>query len=291
MRIFWERYGDTEPTILFLPTWSIIHSRTWKMQIPYLSRHCRVLTFDGRGNGRSDRPREPDAYRETEFSADALAVLDATGTESAVLVSLSRGAERALLLAAEHPERVAGLVFIAPALPLPPAAPRAGAEREFLEQREAYEGWGKWNSHYWPPNTGSSSSSSSHRSSTSRTRRNNVKTRSRGDAMGLGGGDVGRLGDVPGDGLAFPVEVGGEPTVVGDATAWVMLVDLLAAVVGHHVFGREAVLDIDAELALAGVLRQVADMTVGGEDVVVRRPGNVRSSSPWPGQFDDHQVP
>ena len=42
--------------MLLLPTWSIIHSRHWKMQIPYLARHCRVVTFDGRGNGRSDRP-------------------------------------------------------------------------------------------------------------------------------------------------------------------------------------------------------------------------------------------
>ena len=54
--MFWERYGDGEPTVLFLPTWSIIHSRTWKTQVPYLSRHCRVVTFDGRGNGESDRP-------------------------------------------------------------------------------------------------------------------------------------------------------------------------------------------------------------------------------------------
>jgi pimeloyl-ACP methyl ester carboxylesterase/predicted glycosyltransferase len=147
--VFWERYGEGEPTILFLPTWSIVHSRTWKMQIPYLSRHCRVLTVDPRGNGKSDRPREADAYREEEFAADALAVLDATQTERAVLVSLSRGAERALLLAAEHPERVAGMVFIAPALPLPPASPRASAEREFVEPRETYEDWEKWNSHYW----------------------------------------------------------------------------------------------------------------------------------------------
>jgi pimeloyl-ACP methyl ester carboxylesterase/predicted glycosyltransferase len=147
--VFWERYGEGEPTILFLPTWSIVHSRTWKMQIPYLSRHCRVLTVDPRGNGKSDRPRESDAYREEEFAADALAVLDATQTERAVLVSLSRGAERALLLAAEHPDRVAGMVFIAPALPLPPASPRASAEREFVEPRATYEDWEKWNSHYW----------------------------------------------------------------------------------------------------------------------------------------------
>ena len=98
-----------------MPTWSIIHSRHWKMQIPYLARHWRVLTFDGRGNGRSDRPTDPEAYREEEFAADALAVMDATATERAVLVSLSRGAERSLLLAADHPERVEKMAFIAPA--------------------------------------------------------------------------------------------------------------------------------------------------------------------------------
>jgi pimeloyl-ACP methyl ester carboxylesterase len=69
-----------------------MHSRHWKMQIPYLARHCRVLTFDGRGNGRSDRPTGAEAYRPAEFTADALAVMDTTGTERAVLVTLSLGA-------------------------------------------------------------------------------------------------------------------------------------------------------------------------------------------------------
>jgi pimeloyl-ACP methyl ester carboxylesterase/predicted glycosyltransferase len=149
VRLFYEVYGSGEPTVFLLPTWSIVHSRHWKMQIPYLTRHCRVLTSDGRGNGRSDRPAAPDAYREEEFAADALAVMDATGTERAVLVSLSRGAERSLLLAASHPDRVDKLVFIAPALPLPPVPPRKTAEQEFREPREEYVGWGKWNSHYW----------------------------------------------------------------------------------------------------------------------------------------------
>ena len=83
VRVFHEVYGEGESTILLLPTWSIIHSRVWKLQIPYLARHARVVTFDGRGNGRSDRPEEPEAYAEREFAADALAVLDATETESA----------------------------------------------------------------------------------------------------------------------------------------------------------------------------------------------------------------
>src|SRR4029077_3840959 len=98
VKVFWERYGAGEPTVLLLPTWSIVHSRSWKAQISYLARHFRVITFDGRGNGRSDRPREPAAYPADEFAADALAVMDATATARAVLVSLSRGAERCLLL-------------------------------------------------------------------------------------------------------------------------------------------------------------------------------------------------
>jgi hypothetical protein len=54
-RLFYEVYGDGEETIFLLPTWSLVHSRHWKMQIPYLARHFRVLTMDGLGNGRSDR--------------------------------------------------------------------------------------------------------------------------------------------------------------------------------------------------------------------------------------------
>ena len=152
VRLFYEVYGNGEPTVLLMPTWSIVHSRHWKMQIPYLARHCRVLTFDGRGNGRSDRPPEPDAYLEQEFAADALAVMDATATERAVLVSLSRGAERSLLLAAGHPDRVDRMVFIAPALPLPPVPPRSQADQEFSERRDEYTGWEKWNRNYWLEN-------------------------------------------------------------------------------------------------------------------------------------------
>src|SRR2546421_11701484 len=72
VRVHYEVFGSGEPTVLLLPTWSIVHSRAWKMQVPYLARHCRVLAFDGRGNGLSDRPEEPDAYAEEEYARDAI---------------------------------------------------------------------------------------------------------------------------------------------------------------------------------------------------------------------------
>ena len=58
VRVYYEAYGTGEPAILFLPTWEIVHSRAWKFQIPYFARHGRVVTFDRRGNGRSDRPAD-----------------------------------------------------------------------------------------------------------------------------------------------------------------------------------------------------------------------------------------
>jgi pimeloyl-ACP methyl ester carboxylesterase/predicted glycosyltransferase len=145
VRVHYEVYGSGEPTVFLLPTWSIIHSRHWKMQIPYLARHCRVLTFDGRGNGRSDRPES--GYDEREFAADALAVMDATATERAMIVSLSQGAQRALLLAAEHPDRVESAVFICPSVPLG----EAPQERVYPwdEELDTDEDWAKYNRHYW----------------------------------------------------------------------------------------------------------------------------------------------
>src|SRR5215203_2876047 len=71
VRTHYEVHGSGEPTVLLLPTWSIVHARHWKMQIPYLARHRRVLVVDGRGNGRSDRPES--GYEAAEFVADILA--------------------------------------------------------------------------------------------------------------------------------------------------------------------------------------------------------------------------
>jgi pimeloyl-ACP methyl ester carboxylesterase len=140
--IFWEEYGEGERTVLFASTWQIVHSRAWKMQLPYFARHFRVVTYDPPGNGRSGRPAT--GYDFDRCAADALAVLDATGTASASLVCLSRGTWTGVILAAEHPERVERLVLVGTPIG---GSPRGGDE--FHRVRESYEGWAKYNAHYW----------------------------------------------------------------------------------------------------------------------------------------------
>jgi pimeloyl-ACP methyl ester carboxylesterase len=152
IRIYWELLGDGDQTVLFLPTWSLFHSRHWKMQLPYFARHFRVLTFDGRGNGKSGRPLEAAAYAETEFAADALAVLDATETERAAIVGFSLGGQRGIILAANHPDRVSAAAFIGSALPELGEPLQERVLHAFDDRHETYEGWAKYNRHYWHEN-------------------------------------------------------------------------------------------------------------------------------------------
>ena len=147
VRVYWERYGSGAPAYLLLPTWEALHSRTWKCQIPYLARYGTVITFDPRGNGRSDRPRDPALYARREYAGDAVAVLDAAGVDRALVVAWCDLGE-SLILAAEHPDRVAGLFEIAPAVQLADMQPEPVAY-PFDEPLDTDEGWAKENRHYW----------------------------------------------------------------------------------------------------------------------------------------------
>jgi pimeloyl-ACP methyl ester carboxylesterase len=150
VRIAWDEFGAGDPTIVLLPSAPIVHSRQWKGQAPYLSRSWRVVTFDGRGNGRSDRPTDPEAYADDRYLADVELVMDATGTASAVLVGLCMdGVWRAIRLAAEHPERVFGIVAFAVGVPrLAPSHPWI-VQYSFDDELPTDEGWAKKNRHYW----------------------------------------------------------------------------------------------------------------------------------------------
>jgi pimeloyl-ACP methyl ester carboxylesterase/predicted glycosyltransferase len=140
--VYGEGLGQRGATLLLLTSWAIVHARQWKAQVPYLSRHFQVVTVEGRGNGRADRPGTQEAYADREYVDDVVTVLDALGIERAVVGGLSMGGRHALQLAAWYPERAVGVIAIGPAFPWPiPAG--------FDEHRASYEGWEKANRHYW----------------------------------------------------------------------------------------------------------------------------------------------
>jgi pimeloyl-ACP methyl ester carboxylesterase/predicted glycosyltransferase len=136
--------GNGGPTVVLMPTWSIVPSGMWKAQVPYLARHFRVVTFDGRGSGASSKPVGAAAYDEAEYVADTLAVLDATGVAECVLVGFSRGVPWALQVAAAQPARVRGVVCVGSAPGLVPDPKGLWDERQPTD-----EGWAKYNRYYW----------------------------------------------------------------------------------------------------------------------------------------------
>src|SRR3954447_6715860 len=121
VEVAYEVFGNEhERTICFGPSNPVIHARAAKLYAPWLSRHYRVITIDPRGNGRSGRPADPEAYGAAIEADDTLAVLDELGVERAVLHGTSWGTAPLLIANAKAPERVAGLVLMGALLPVAP---------------------------------------------------------------------------------------------------------------------------------------------------------------------------
>jgi pimeloyl-ACP methyl ester carboxylesterase/class 3 adenylate cyclase len=74
-----------------------------------LGRFARVITFDKRGSGLSDRPDRVGTLEER--IDDMRAVMDAAGSERAAIVGWSEGGPMSILYAATHPDRVSHLVL------------------------------------------------------------------------------------------------------------------------------------------------------------------------------------
>jgi pimeloyl-ACP methyl ester carboxylesterase len=148
VRLYWEQTGRSGPAIFLLPTWAIVHSRCWKLQVPHLARSFRVITADPRGNGRSDRPAGPEHYADRVLVDDAIAVLDSAGIDAAVLVGLSMGARIALQVADGRPDRVRGLALLGPSVRTAAPAPTCWVQ-PFERVPDSDEGWNRFTADYW----------------------------------------------------------------------------------------------------------------------------------------------
>src|SRR3954463_3058213 len=103
--MFGRRHG--EPVLLIQGLGA--DSRGWTLQRPAIGRHYRGIVFDNRGVGRSDKP--VGSYDLEQMAADAIAVLDASGIDSAHVIGASMGGVLAQIMAVRHPERVRSLVL------------------------------------------------------------------------------------------------------------------------------------------------------------------------------------
>ncbi|MBR2815932.1 MAG: alpha/beta fold hydrolase [Reyranella sp.] len=149
VRLYYEIYGSGPQTMVFVPPWSIVHSRVYKAQLPYFSERYRCIAYDGRGNGKSDRPDAVAAYSLDNYVADALAVMEATATTSAILVGLSFGGMLISVIAAYHPERVKAAILVGTSASIGPNNPGTSVEHFRADGKPSPDGWDKYNRCHW----------------------------------------------------------------------------------------------------------------------------------------------
>ena len=105
--IYWDARGSGEPLLLITGLGAT--SDWWHRLAPILAEDYRIIVFDNRGVGRSGVP--PGPYPIPTMAADAAAVLDAAGVESAHVFGASMGGYIAQELALGHPGRVRSLIL------------------------------------------------------------------------------------------------------------------------------------------------------------------------------------
>jgi len=146
--IAYQVAGDAPHDVLLVNSWVSQMEHLWTeprlaRMFGRLTEFARLIQFDRRGSGMSDRV--PPAPLEEQMD-DVLAVLDAAGSERAAVLAETEGTALACLFAATHPERVSSLSLFAPipritAAPDYPWAHDAARREAFIERTVAR--WGE----------------------------------------------------------------------------------------------------------------------------------------------------
>ena len=150
--IAYQVVGDGPLDLLFVTGWLTQLEQLWEAPanrrfLERLTSFGRLILFDSRGTGLSERVLE--SYTLEQETRDALAVLDAAGSERAALLTYAQGGLVGAMLAAEHAERVGALIMYA-SIARTSWAPdydwaMTAEEREALSERNLAS-WGEINS-------------------------------------------------------------------------------------------------------------------------------------------------
>jgi len=139
VHIAWRTIGDGSPDILFAPGFvSHLDLRYRTQRVAdfdaKLARGRRLIAFDKRGVGLSDRIAKAPTIEDTVH--DMLAVLDAAGSQRAIIFAVSESGPAACLFATQYPERVAALILYGTF-----AKGRKADDYPYMPSREAYDAW------------------------------------------------------------------------------------------------------------------------------------------------------
>jgi 3-oxoadipate enol-lactonase len=109
VRLYYELHGETGSPLLLIAGYGATLAGWWRPTVDCLAERHRVILFDNRGAGNSDKPDQ--AYTMTQFADDTAAVLDAAGFESAHVLGASMGGMIAQNFALRYANRVRGLIL------------------------------------------------------------------------------------------------------------------------------------------------------------------------------------
>lgn len=115
-RLVYDEFGAGEEVIVYLHGLLLDSEINRGIARALAGERRRVVLLDLLGHGRSDKPRHATSYRIDRYADQVFALLDHLEVDAAVLGGVSLGANVSLFAAAQHPERVLGLVLEMPVL-------------------------------------------------------------------------------------------------------------------------------------------------------------------------------
>ena len=147
--IAYQTVGDGDIDLVYVSGWVSHLEVDWEDRhsgrfLRRLGSFSRLIRFDKRGTGLSDRVDAQHLPTLEERIDDVRAVMDAVGSERAALFGLSEGGPMSILFSASHPDRVSGLILCGTAATVGADDTEMGVSRQKLEGmiRLCEEKWG-----------------------------------------------------------------------------------------------------------------------------------------------------